>query len=56
MQVNITSFSKKRQGVFIRAGAFIRINMVFSFTADPNLEALCCLQKEIGCHKIYKGA
>ena len=36
MQVNVTSFSEK-EGVFIRAGAFIRINMAS--------DALCvCVQ------------
>ena len=30
MQVNIKLFSEKRQGVFIRAGAFIKINTVFA--------------------------
>ena len=29
MQVNITLFSEKRQGTFIRGGAFLRINTVY---------------------------
>ena len=29
MQINISSFSEKRHGVFIRVGAFNRINTVY---------------------------
>ena len=38
MQVDIVIvFSEKRQGVFIRIGAFIRINMVCVLDAKENL-------------------
>ena len=41
MQVNISSFSEKRQGAFPKAGSFIRINKIIHVSNLPLVYKLC---------------